>query len=178
MRALALAAFISCIGVLGINAQEIPEMDKSPLDMAVFRPDGQKAAPAARIIYSRPQVKSRKIFGELVPYDKVWRTGANQTTELTLYRELTIEGNKLAAGNYTLYTIPGEKEWTIIISSKLFTWGAYEYDESKDVMRFKVPSKQVKAVQENFGIAFGGADGKGKILIAWENTEVNIGLEY
>ena len=74
--------------------------------------------------------------------------------------------------------VPGEKEWTIIINSKLFTWGDYDYDKSKDVMRFNVPVTKTSKEREAFGIAFTGKNGAGKILLAWENTEIYIDFEY
>jgi len=177
MRTVALAAFISCIGILGANAQKIQEMDASPMDMSVLN-DDQYDTPTMTIIYSRPQVKGRKIFGDLVPYDQVWRTGANESTEFTTYRPIGIQGNELPAGNYTLYTIPGKKEWTVIISSQQFTWGAYDYDQRNDVMRFTVPSIKVKELRENFSIAISGEGTKGTILMAWEHTEVHIEFQY
>jgi len=177
MRILVLAAFISFFGVLGTNAQKIHEMDASPMDMSVLN-DDQYDTPTMRIIYSRPQVKGRKVFGDLVPYDRIWRTGANESTEFTTYRPIGIQGNELPAGNYTLYTIPGKKEWTIIISSQQFTWGTYDYDQSKDVLRFNVPSQKVKELRENFGIAITGEGTRGTILLAWEYTEVHIEFQY
>ncbi len=160
------------------KAQKIKDLDKSPLDLAIFRPDGQGTKPAARIIYSRPQKKGRTMLGEKVPYGKIWRTGANQSTEINLYRDFTFAGKKIKSGNYTLYTIPNAKEWTIIFNAKLHTWGAYDYDESQDVIRVTVPAVTSKKEREAFGIAFDGQDGKGKLLLAWETTEVFLPFEY
>lgn len=170
--------FLIALNTFSVNSQEISKIDASPLDFALFRPDVEQATPVARIIYSRPHKKERIIFGELVPYGKIWRTGANQTTELNLFQDVIFEGNKLKAGNYTLYTIPNENEWTIIVNSKLHTWGVYGYDATKDVLRFNVPSITISDPRESFGIAFDGQNGKGKLLLAWENTEVYIDLEY
>ena len=166
------------LSTFNVSSQEISEIDASPMDVALFRTEVEQAAPVARIIYSRPHKKERIIFGELVPYGKLWRTGANQTTELTLFQDVFFEGNKLKTGNYTIYTIPNENEWTIIVNSKLHTWGAYGYDATKDVLRFNVPSITISVPRESFGIAFDGQNGKGKLLLAWENTEVYINLEY
>ncbi len=178
MRAITFTLFIMILGTTVLNAQEIRALDASPLDFAVFRPGGQDATPVARIIYSRPQKKERTIFGGIVPYGKIWRTGANQTTELNLYQDISLQGQKLAAGNYTIYSIPNEKEWTIIINSKLFTWGAYDYDKSKDVMRFNVPVKETTEEKEAFGMAFAGSDGNGKLLLAWDSVEILVDFEY
>lgn len=161
-----------------VHSQEIKKLDASPLDFSVFRPGGQDAYPLARIIYSRPQKKGREIFGALVPYGQIWRTGANQSTELNLYKDITIQGKKLSAGNYTVYSIPDQKEWTIIINSKLYTWGDYDYDSSKDVMTFKVSAVKSDKIHENFGFAFNGENGKATLLMAWDQTEVYIDFEY
>ncbi|MCK8479771.1 DUF2911 domain-containing protein [Psychroserpens algicola] len=178
MKIITLIFTIVCIGTSAVNAQEIKGIDQSPLDFAVFRPGSQESYPVARIIYSRPQKKGRNIFGELVPFGKIWRTGANQSTELNLYKDISFEGKKLKKGSYTIYTIPNEKEWTIIINSKLFTWGHFDYDESKDVMRFNVPLNKSVVEREYFGIAFTGKDGKGSLLMAWDSTEIYINFEY
>ncbi len=176
------SAFLFCLIAsfcsLVVEAQDIPKLDGSPLDLAEFRPNGKKSQPIARIIYSRPQKKERAIFGKLVPFGKVWRTGANQATEFNVYKDMTLEGKKVPAGNYTLYTIPGEKEWTVIINAERHTWGAYSYDESKDVARVKVPVTISKKSHEAFGIAFDGKDGKGKFLMAWDTTEVYVNFTY
>ena len=177
---LRLLFFISLLAssTFNVNSQEIKELDSSPLDFALFHPEVEKATPVARIIYSRPHKKERVIFGGLVPYGEIWRTGANQTTELTLFQDVFFEGNKLKSGSYSIYTIPNEQEWTIIINSKLHTWGVYDYDATKDVLRFKVSPTTISESRESFGIAFDGKNGKGKLLLAWENIEVYINLEY
>lgn len=159
-------------------SQEIKKLDASPLDFALFRPNGQNTKPIARIIYSRPSMKNRKIFGSLVPYGKVWRTGANQSTELNLYKDIVIEGEKLKRGNYTLYSIPDKDSWKIIFNSNLFTWGAYDYDSSKNVLEINIPAKNVKKTYDSFGIAFDGEKGNGKLLLAWENSEVLVNFTY
>src|SRR5690625_2074051 len=89
------------------------------------------------IDYSRPGVKDRKIFGGLVPYNKAWRTGANAVTTVEFGLDVTLEGNLVKAGKYTLYTIPGADEWTIILNKDIDTWGL-EYAQADDVLRFQV----------------------------------------
>ncbi len=163
---------------LTVSAQEIRGLDDSPLDLAIFRPNGQGTQPVARIIYSRPQKKGRKIFGGIVPYDEVWRTGANQSTEINLYRDISFEGKTLKAGSYTMYTVPGEKTWEIIFNTNLHTWGAFDYDSDKNVLSFEVPAKKVSDDREAFGMAFDGGNGKGKLLMAWEKTEVYLSFDY
>ena len=158
--------------------QEIKKLDESPLDFAYFRPNGIDVNPIARILYSRPFKKERKIFGGLVPYGKIWRTGANQSTELHLYSDIEFNNIKLEAGYYTIYTIPNKDEWIIIFNSKIHTWGDYDYDESFNVIKFSVPIQKTTKLRENFGIAFSGENGQGKILMAWDDVEVYIPFKY
>ena len=120
------------------------------------------------IDYSRPSMKGRKIFGELEPYGKVWRTGANEATTFETYQAVTINGQALPAGKYALFTIPTEQEWTIIFNKTADQWGAYKYDEKQDALRVKVkPTKTAQPV-EQFAIK---ADKSGTVTMAWENTQ-------
>lgn len=179
MKNLAFVFFLAAIAMsCNSSAQVAPKLDASPMDMAMFRPDGRGSAPVARVIYSRPSKNDRDIFGSLVPYGEIWRLGANESTEITLYKELTMGEKKVPAGTYTMYAIPGEEEWTIILNSKLNTWGAYQYDESQDVARFKAQVKEGKSVQEAFGIGFEGSGGSGKLLMAWDKTIVEGNFSY
>jgi hypothetical protein len=90
-----------------------------------------------KIYYHRPSVQGRKIWGGLVPYGKVWRLGANEATTIELPHEATINGNKIAAGKYALFVIPAADSWTFIVNKESDQWGAFSYDEKKDVLRFK-----------------------------------------
>jgi hypothetical protein len=104
--------------------------------------------------YSRPDVKGRKIFGGMEPYGAVWRTGANSATVIKFTDEVTMEGNKIPAGEYGLFSIPGEKEWTIILSKQPKQWGAYMYKEADDFLRFKVKTERIAALTETMTLAF------------------------
>lgn len=179
MKTLNILLFVLGLGLsTKLHAQEIRALDESPLDLAVFRPDGRGTAPVARIIYSRPMKKGRTMLGEKVPYGEVWRLGANQTTELNLYRDMTFGGKKLKAGNYTIYAIPTDKSWTIIFNSNLYTWGAFDYDDAKNVMSTEATVRKTSEIREAFGMAFDGKNGKGNLLMAWEDIEVIIPLTY
>lgn len=90
------------------------------------------------VSYSRPGVKNRKIWGELVPYNKVWRAGADEATKITFSTDVMIEGKKLPAGAYSLFAIPGENEWTLIFNKVADQWGAFTYNEAEDALRIKV----------------------------------------
>ncbi|HPI80519.1 MAG TPA: DUF2911 domain-containing protein, partial [Cyclobacteriaceae bacterium] len=138
MKNLRLITLVTALAALTVDfsiAQKLPQLDASPADIAIFRPDGQGSAPVAKVVYGRPQKKGRTILGGLEKYGKVWRTGANETTEIKLYKDVTVGDKMVKAGTYSLYTIPDKDKWVIIFNSKLDTWGAFEYDESKDVAR-------------------------------------------
>ena len=93
------------------------------------------------ISYSRPGVKGRKIWGALVPYDKVWRAGADEATKITFSTDVKIEGKKLSAGSYSFFVITAKKEWTVIFNKVADQWGAFEYNEAEDAVRLKVKPK-------------------------------------
>lgn len=106
------------------------------------------------LAYSRPDVKGRKIFGGMEPYGTVWRTGANSATVIKFTDDVSMEGNKIPAGEYGLFSIPGENEWTIIINKQPKQWGAYMYKEADDFLRFKVKTEHLKALTETMTLAF------------------------
>ncbi|MBN8575472.1 MAG: DUF2911 domain-containing protein [Cyclobacteriaceae bacterium] len=165
-------------GVLETYAQKLPGLDPSPADISYFRPDGRNAAPVARVIYGRPSKKGRTMLGGTEPFGKVWRLGANEATEIKLYKDVTFGDKLVKAGTYTLYAIPDKTEWTIIFNTKLDTWGAYEYEEAKDVARVKVPAGKTDSEVEAFTIVFDGKDASAAMVIAWENTLVKVPLKY
>ena len=130
------------------------------------------------IEYSSPAVKGRTIWGDLVPYDKVWRAGANKATTIETDKEIKLEGEKLAAGKYSLYAIPGEKEWTIIINSATGQWGITRSgetteDPAKDVLRVKVKPEKAKEFSERLTYV---VDEKGFALV-WENLRVPVSVK-
>ncbi|QBR10896.1 DUF2911 domain-containing protein [Sphingobacterium sp. CZ-2] len=130
------------------------------------------------IIYQRPNIKGRKVFGDLVPYNQIWRTGANNATNITFQDEVKIEGQTLTAGTYAMFTIPTEKEWTIIFNSNAKQWGAYTYDKADDVLRVKVKPIKLKDKVESFTISFDDVnDQHMKTSLAWENTKVSFLIE-
>ncbi len=106
------------------------------------------------LVYSRPDVKGRKIFGGMEPYGTVWRTGANSATLIKFSDDVTMEGNKVPAGEYGLFSIPGEQEWTIILSKQSKQWGAYTYKATDDFLRFKVKTEHLNQLTETMTLAF------------------------
>ncbi|GAB5540044.1 MAG: DUF2911 domain-containing protein [Salibacteraceae bacterium] len=151
---------------------------KSPSERAIV----EREDISVSIDYSRPYKNDRLIFGTkeddaLVPYGKVWRTGANEATELTITKNVTIAGNSLEAGTYSLYTIPGEKEWTIAINSRTDYWGrgliGSPFKDKQDVFRFTAPVQPLEEVQEQFLIKLEhGADGPIDAILRWDKTHV------
>lgn len=127
------------------------------------------------ITYGRPSVDGRTIFDGLVPFGEVWRTGANESTAITFSGDVMIEGQKVDAGTYSLYSIPGEDEWTIIINSKL-SWGT-QYDKSADVLRVKVEPEKGRKV-EQFMIYFEDVTNtSAECILHWDTTKVPFTIE-
>jgi hypothetical protein len=126
------------------------------------------------ITYSRPGVKDRVVFGELVPYGKIWRTGANKATSITLSTDATIGGQEVKAGSYSLFTIPGKESWTIILNNETELWGTGKYSQDNDAARFTVKPESMKEKMETFTIGFSHFDnGDAMIHLKWENTRVS-----
>ena len=182
------AIFFTLVLVIGfsivVSAQSFRSIDKSPLDVA-YLPDhfahdreaGQKAI--VKVYYSQPQKKGREIFGGKVPFGKVWRTGANEAVEFKAYQDITLGGEALKAGTYALFTIPGEKDWTIIINTDLDYWGAYSYAEKNDVLRVMVPSSSLDEVVEAFSIRFEDLGNSSAVMrLAWDKTLVEVPIGY
>ncbi len=130
------------------------------------------------IEYSRPSMKGRKIFGDLVPFGKVWRTGANANTKLTFSDDVKIGGKELKAGTYSLFTIPNQDEWTIIFSNNTNQWGSGNYKESEDALRVNVKSITMEPTVETFLINLEGLTNNSAVIeIIWEHTVVQVPLE-
>ncbi|PRY16525.1 Protein of unknown function (DUF2911) [Pontibacter ummariensis] len=125
--------------------------------------------------YSRPSMKGREIFGDLVPYGRLWRTGANASTKIKFSEDVTIEGNKVPAGEYALYTIPGKDEWTVIIHKNTKHWGdgGQDYKPEEDLVRFKVKPQQNPREVESFTINFTNLTADATdVELLWDNTIV------
>jgi len=127
--------------------------------------------------YGSPSVKERTIWGDLVPYDKVWRTGADEATTIEISENLLIEGQELAAGKYGLFTVPGKDKWTVVFNSVSDQWGAYSYDQSKDVLRVEVTPKESSEFSEQLTFKVKEKDGSGKVAMMWENLSVGFKVE-
>ncbi|WP_285007999.1 DUF2911 domain-containing protein [Pedobacter faecalis] len=127
--------------------------------------------------YARPNVKGRKIFGGLEPYGTVWRTGANSATTIKFSEDVKIEGQNLPAGEYALFTIPEQNDWTIVFNKEAKQWGSYTYKEANDVLRVKVKPVKLKDKVETFTIQFSDVyPTTAKLQLMWENTGVTVNL--
>jgi hypothetical protein len=126
--------------------------------------------------YSKPYAKGRKIFGGLVPYGQVWRTGANEASLIAFSRRCTIGGKKIVANTYSLWTIPGENAWEIILNTETGQWGT-NYDESKDQLRFKVMAEKSETLQEQLDIDLLEKPDGIDMRLTWENTKVIVPIK-
>ncbi|MBT8262670.1 MAG: DUF2911 domain-containing protein [Bacteroidia bacterium] len=156
-----------------LYAQKFSDLDKSPMDVASYPSSYRVSDKAIKVTYSRPQLKGRELSSLAQP-GKVWRTGANEAAELTLYTDMKLGGTTVKAGTYSFFTIPGESEWTAIISSDVNVWGSYSYDESNDVAKITVPATTAKESLEAFSISFTESDSGVDMHLGWGTTRVKV----
>jgi Protein of unknown function (DUF2911) len=183
-----LPAVFSLFAVSLCYAQStLPPLDKSPMDMCYYPVDYpilkiQHKADApliARVIYGRPQKNDRSIFGDLVPYDMIWRAGANEATEIEFYRDVKIDGKKIVKGRYTLYAVPSTDKWILVLNKETDTWGAFGYDVKKDVLRTEVKVNTRPDIIDVFTICFEGKEkNKTSLMIGWDNKEVHMPISW
>jgi hypothetical protein len=138
---------------LSMQAQDFSDLDKSPMDAASYPSSYKISDKAVKVVYSRPQLKERAV-SKLAPNDKVWRTGANEAAEISVFKTINLGDKTIQPGTYSLFTIPGDSEWTIILSSDVNVWGSYSYNEANDVARIKAPVSKGEKSLEAFSIAF------------------------
>ena len=153
------------------SAQDVvpaKEPATSPLQMSAMMFEN---GTYVKLTYHSPRRKGRTIFGELVPYGRRWRLGANNATEITTTGNLMFGGKRLNAGTYALSAIPGEDEWTIIVNNSLGQWGT-RYDESMDEFRVQVPVTETAAIHEGLSIDLENGDSGAAMVITWEQTQV------
>ena len=165
------------VGVDNTQAQapKFAGIDKSPLDMA-YTP--RRGAKTIKVIYSRPYKNDRDVFGGIVKYDKVWRAGANEATEIHLAQDVKMAGKDVKAGVYQLFIVPGKDKWTVILNSEKGQWGAYQYKEGSDVAKVEVPVKAAEKVIENFSVSFADADKGATMFMGWDKTYVEVPFEF
>lgn len=174
--------------LLPVPRQEIGNtlstLDKSPLDILYYPPEYPKlkmigktaSLPVFRVIYSRPQKNGRKIFGSVVKYGEHWRLGANEATEIEFFEPVIIQQTKIPRGRYALYCIPQPTEWTLILSSDLYSWGLV-IDAAKDIFKFTVPTTPVTTAIEAFTMETEKSEDGAVLRIGWDDTKVDLPIQ-
>lgn len=177
-----LAALLLCATLpLTASAQEkVPPPDPRPSPLAMAQT--LLGDTYVKVVYGSPRKRGRTLFGPegsgaLETYGTVWRTGANEATELTTTGDLMVGNERLPAGTYSIFTIPGPEEWTVVFNSGLGQWGAYSYDESMDFARLTAPAETIDQDYEAFTIAFEDQDGQTYLTMTWGQTRVAVPVE-
>ncbi len=166
----------------GQEAQNIPPIDKSPMDMSTYPTnypllkiqDKATLPLIARITYSRPQKNNRVIFGELLEYNAVWRFGANENTEIEFFKDVKINRTQVKKGKYSVFAIPNKDKWTIILNKDLNTWGSFKYDKSKDLLRVDIPVQKVPEIAEAFYIYFDKTTTGFSLNAGWDDIKITL----
>ncbi|TKC12584.1 DUF2911 domain-containing protein [Pedobacter polaris] len=189
MKKLSLCLMFALFGYVA-NAQttatpvKYPIIDPSPMDALYYPVNAvkvkkeDKSLPIIRVLYSRPSKKGREIFGILEQFDKVWRLGANENTEIYFAKTVTIGDKKIKAGTYSLFAIPSKEKWTIIVNKQTDRWGAFTYDETKDVVRVTVPITKTDKVIESFSMTFTDSLEGANLFMAWDTTQVMLPILF
>jgi hypothetical protein len=159
------------------SAQKFKGLDKNPMDAASYPSDYKVLDKSVKVVYSRPQLRKRELE-MLAPAGKIWRTGANEAAEITFYKDVTFRGEKVKAGTYKFFTIPGETEWTLILNTAKIAWDSYTYKETEDVVRVKGAVSKSETPIEAFSIAFDGEEGNVNMNLGWANTIVTVPIKY
>lgn len=169
------AALLCLFFPICLFAQEAIQPAPSPMAVAT----GRYKNTYLKITYCQPHKRGREIFGKLVPYGQVWRTGANQATEITVTQDVRLHDNLLKAGTYSLFTIPGPDRWTVILNTDVGLWGAYNYNSKADAFRFEVPVQTSSSlVYEPFTILVDQKNEKADIILLWDNVRVGFPVEF
>lgn len=173
-RIKALCVFSFVFIIFKVQCQESFKLRPSPLAITTMR---YKDA-YVKLTYSQPQKHNREIFGKLVPYGQVWRTGANEATEITLTKDILINNQLLKAGTYSLFTIPDKEKWTIIFNGDVGLWGAYNYNSKLDVLRFEVPAQANNTFFEAFTMSFDQRNDVADLLIMWDTVKLAVPFKF
>jgi len=171
-----------CASIIVSAQSRFPLLDKSPMDMSyypvnypILRIQDKATEPlVARVVYSRPQRNGRNVFGELLEYNKVWRLGANEATEIEFFKDVLINNKVIPKGKYTMYAIPTEEKWTLIINKETDIWGAFKYDSGKDVVRVDLPVQKQTEPLEAFVMFFEKTNTGFLLTAAWDNALVSL----
>ncbi|WP_435354985.1 DUF2911 domain-containing protein [Emticicia sp. SJ17W-69] len=151
-----------------------PQVRNSPIVIANLKTAENNYV---KCTYGQPLKKGRIIFGELVPYGKLWRTGANEATEITFTTNIQIGENALPAGTYTLFSIPDKEKWTIILNSELGQWGDFTYNASNNVLTYEASISKNTDIYEGFTIQFEDKNGGFNMYLLWDDIKVNVPIQ-
>jgi hypothetical protein len=154
-----------------------PRPKASPLAMASFLAEDNTYL---KVTYGQPMMKSRQIFGGLVPYGEIWRLGANEATEITTTKDIRIEKKTLPAGTYTMFAIPEEGQWTVIFNKVLGQWGAYKYEENKgeNVMSVRIPTEASSDTYEGLTMFFEQTRKGADLVMVWEQSKILLPITF
>ncbi len=185
MRALFLA--LAMVASIFVNKKKKPsDLDKSPMDMSywpanfpMLKLSGKASGePIARVIYGRPQKNGRPLFGDIVQYNTIWRLGANEATEIEFFVPVKIAGKLVPKGRYTLYGIPNENSWTLILNTDNFSWGNFSYNAKKDLLRTEVPVIKTLDSIDAFTLYFEETNLGAGLIIMWDQVKVMLPISY
>jgi hypothetical protein len=181
-----IGCLFALFSVCSSYAQQKPtDLDKSPMDMSycpqnypILKMSGKAAdQPVARVIYSRPQRNGRRIFGDIVRYNQIWRMGANEATEIEFFRNVKVGGKPLPKGRYTLYAICAENKWTVAFNSDKDYWGLIQ-NPKKDVLRVDVPVQKMPEEVEALTIYFDDVKGGANLNILWDDAKAVVPISF
>ena len=165
--------FFSGIFLKQAKAQDFKGLDKSPMDLASYPDNYRISDKVIKIVYSRPQLKGRSLTN-LAKFGKKWRTGANEATEITFFKDVNFGGTPVKSGTYTMYTIPGETNWTVVLSSQLNVWGVYFHKDENDVAKVTIPIKKSEEIIDVFSIVI---DKDMTIHMGWGDVILSIPVQ-
>lgn len=157
------------IGATAVG-QDFKDLDTSPHDIVYFRTN-KISPPSIKVLYGRPQKNGREVFGNVIPYGKIWRVGANEATEVVFYKDVLFGDEKVKAGTYVLYAIPNEKEWILILSSNTDVWGTHEYEQKYDVARTRAKVSRAEYL-EAFSIGFKDKGKYVNMVLGWDTMRI------
>ena len=180
LKRLLIVLFIIALGLLAycMFVENIFSPRLSPKDTAKITLNDLKL----KVEYNRPSKRDRDIFGALVPYNKVWRTGANEATTFVTNKDLMVDGMLLKKGKYTLWTVPMDSSWKVMFNTKQYEWGVDEtmqpmWDPNYDAIEMEILTQHINETVEKFTIAFDNKTGRLKLTMAWDQTLTEIPLE-
>ncbi len=168
---------VCSLSTLEVKAQQFKPLDQTPHDISYLR-SSKLSSPKVKVTYGRPSTEESQVFGNLVAYDEVWHTGANEATEVKFYEPVLFGSVLVAAGTYSLFTIPGEHDWQIILNTQTDVLGAHFYDPDYNIAQITVQPK-IGEYLANFSIGFKPTvNNHYQMILAWERQRIHIPLHF